>query len=137
MELLDELYNVAEENNIYLENHTLENARGLLVNCENTNVIIMDETNLHNSKAKATVLAHELGHYETNGYYQYASDFDLMSKIEYKADKATWNKYIPHEKVKQAFNNGIHSIWELSEIFGFEETFIARAVFYYKQNQLI
>jgi hypothetical protein len=137
MEVLDKLYNVAEENNIHLENHTLESARGLLVNFEDINMIIMDKSKLPNSKAKATVLAHELGHYETNGYYQYKSEFDLIEKIEYRADKAIWNKYIPHEKVKQAFENGIHSIWELSELFGFEEEFVARAVFYYKQNELI
>lgn len=134
MEKLEEIYETIDKENIYLKEHELDSARGILVNYEDVNAIIIDNNKLPESKSIATVLAHELGHYNTSGYYERTSPFDLISKKEYKADKNAWDTFIGYDELKKAVRNGYNTIWELSEYFGFEENFIARAVFYYQSN---
>lgn len=81
-----------------------------------------------------TELAHELGHCEYGGFYNYHSRFATRQKAENKANRWAFIHVLPLTEIQQAIKSGCQSIWELAEYFQMEESFIKKALLFYTEQ---
>jgi hypothetical protein len=76
--------------------------------------------------------AHELGHCETGAFYNRYSKYNVISKLEYKADKWAVQELVPYDELMSAVEKGYTEKWQLAELFGVTEQLIERATYIYK-----
>ena len=81
------LYNVLEDENIHYCNHELINSCGMITHYKDIIAIIVDENKTNTKISRNTVLIQELGHYFSGAYYKSNSPYQLIDKMEFKADK--------------------------------------------------
>ena len=83
-----------------------------------------------------TVLFHELGHCDTESFYNEYSPCDVRKKHENRADKWAIKKLIPKDELDEAVADGCTELWELAEHFGVTEEFMRKAVCWYTYGNL-
>ncbi len=125
------LYSKIEEENINYINSKLKNTRGAIANYQDITAIIVDDDQIDSQIAENTVLVQELGHYYAGAYYRTYSDYELIEKMEHKADVSAWKNFLPYAKVKELLNNGVSTITELADFFNVEAPYMARCIHYY------
>lgn len=100
---LNNLYDIAERENIKIYDWHIEDANGIYVNIDKINAIALNYDNLHTCVEEKQVLGEELGHYYMDATYPlYSKDTVLMSKQEYRAKKWSYYTLIPYENLKSA-----------------------------------
>lgn len=100
---LENLYNLAEKENIKLYDWHIENAAGIFINIDKINAIALNYNELGTYIEEKQTLAEELGHYYMDATYSpYSKDLQLISKQEYRAKKWSYYALIPYEKLKLA-----------------------------------
>ena len=125
------LYNVLEDENIHYSNHELKNSSGMIAHYKDVTAIIVDESKTNTTISRNTVLIQELGHYFSGSYYKTNSPYELIEKMEYKADKKAWEKFFPYEQIKRLMKKGLTTVTQLAEYFDVEAPYMARCVNYY------
>lgn len=128
------LYSKIEEENINYTNGKLKNTRGAIAHYNDLTAIVVDDTQIDSQVAENTVLIQELGHYYAGAYYRTYSNYELIEKMEHKADVKAWKKFIPYSKIKELLNNGVSTIAELSDSFDVEAPYMARCIHYYSNE---
>ena len=100
---LENLYNLAEKENIKIYDCYIENADGIFINIDKINAIALNYNNIETTIDEKCVLSEELGHYYMDATYPLLSkDTILMSKQEYRAKKWSYYVLIPFENLKLA-----------------------------------
>lgn len=99
--------------------------------------ICIDTDKIQTSAEEAVQLAHELGHIETDSFYNVNSKFVLREKMERKADRWAINDLIPLCELKTALSDGLCEKWELAERFNVTEDFVVKAVEHYKRKECL
>lgn len=94
--------------------------------------IAIDDSKINGSKELKTTLAHELGHFATNTFYNINTHHLDKARCEYRANKWAIEKLIPLAELKIAIKQGLTEIWELSEHFDVPCEFVVKAIEYYK-----
>ena len=125
------LYNTLESENIYYSNHKLIDSSGMIAHYQDVTAIIVDEPKTNTTISRNTVLIQELGHYFSGAYYKTNSPYELIDKMEYKADKKAWEKFFPYDKIKKLMKKGLTTVTQLAEHFDVETPYMARCVNYY------
>ena len=132
---LNELYNIAEKENIQIFSFALPLVSSVsMMDLKGNCSIGIDPFSIETYAEEKEHLAHELGHCITGSFYNIYSDCDVIAKAEYKADKWAIKKLIPEDEVRNAYEFGYTELWQLSELFGVPEEFMLKAVHYYKEN---
>lgn len=125
------LYDVLENENIHYSNHKLINSSGMIAHYEDVTAIIVDEEKTNTTISRNTVLIQELGHFYSGAYYKTNSPYELIDKMEYKANKKSWETFFPYAKIKELMKKGFTTVTQLAEYFDVEAPYIARCVNYY------
>lgn len=125
------LYNILEKENIQYVNHSLKNSNGMITHYEDITAIIVDENQTPTTASTNTVLIQELGHFKTGSYYKTNSPIELIDKMEYKADKKSWEMFFPYRKIVKLMKKGYTTVTQLAEYFDVEPNYMARCVNYY------
>ncbi len=100
---LNNLYNLAEKENIKIYDWYIENAYGIFLNIDKINAIALNYSELNTSIDEKCVLSEELGHYYMEATYPVnTEDQILIDKQEYRAKKCSYYALIPFEKLKLA-----------------------------------
>lgn len=100
---LENLYDLAEKENIKIYDWYIEDANGIFINIDKINAIALNYSNFETSLDEKCVFSEELGHYYMDATYPLLSaDNILMSKQEYRARKWSYYTLIPFEKLKSA-----------------------------------
>lgn len=103
---LNNLYDLAEKEQIKIYDYYIENAYGCFINIDKINAIALNYTNIDNSYIEKEVLAEELGHYYQDATYSInCTDKTFIDKQEYRAKKWSYYALIPFEKLKLAILN--------------------------------
>ncbi len=89
---LENLYKLAEREKISIRNCPLSPVNGCYLSYENIRIIGLNYKKLTTLTKEKCTLAEELGHYYYNATYKLDSDFQLITKQEYKALK--WRSLI-------------------------------------------
>lgn len=84
---LEKLYNLAEKENINICDCSHLDTNGVYLNYEECKIIGLNYKKIHTITKEKCVLAEELGHYYYDATYNLNSNFQLISKQEYKSLK--------------------------------------------------
>ena len=115
---LENLYDIAEKENIKIYNWHIEDANGIYINIDKINAIALNYDNLGTYIEEKQTLAEELGHYYMDATYSpYCKDLQLISKQEYRAKKWSYYTLIPLEKLKSAIKKRSQYYLLFSRIF--------------------
>lgn len=132
MKPLQEIYRIAEQENIVVDYFALSSREALSVMDDGGECFIaIDPNKIIDESDERTKLAHELGHCITGAFYNQYSNFDCRQRHENTADKWAIGNLIPVEDLDNAVADGCSEIWELAERFGVAEDFVKKAVCYY------
>ena len=82
---------------------------------------------------KKVLLAHELGHCEYGGFYNYHSKFELRSRCENRADRWSYLKLVPFTELKELTQQG-HELWEIADHFDVPVEFLHSAIKFYTET---
>lgn len=100
---LNNLYNIADNENINIYNWYIENTNGIYMNYDKINAIALNYDRFATYVDEKCTLAEELGHYYMDAVYPAScTDLILISKQEYRAKKWAYNVLIPYENLKLA-----------------------------------
>lgn len=125
------LYKKMEDENINYINHDLFSTSGMIAHYEDTTAIIVDDKKIKGQVAENTVLIQELGHYMSGAYYRTNSPYELIEKMEHKADKKAWEEFFPYEEIKKLMKQGLTTVTQLAEYYDVEAPYMARCINYY------
>lgn len=98
--------------------------------------IFLDKQRLKTAPEEKSALLHESGHYATGATHEVCSQFDLVEKHEYKADKWAVEHTISKTELNTAVKDGYTEIWELAKYFGVTEDFMKKVVCWYVHGNL-
>lgn len=139
MNKLEELYDIANKENIEIKNLKLESSNGFYLNICNNNLIIINK-NITNCKLEVCTLAEELGHYFVGVYPTLIFESDYYIKLqrsrnENKALKYAISKLIPFNTFKRFYGQELTK-FEVAEELGITEEFLERAYSELERNLL-
>ena len=126
-----DLYDKMEKENIHYINHQLLFTRGAIAHCDDLTAIVVDDKQVKSQVSENTVLLEELGHYMAGAYYRTNSPYELIEKMEHKADKKAWEEFFPYEEIKELMKKGLTTVTELAEYYNVEAPYMARCLNYY------
>lgn len=128
------LYDKMKEKNINYVNAKLLFTRGAIAHCNNLTAIVVDDKQVKSQVSENTALIQELGHYMAGAYYHMNSQYELIDKMEHKADKKAWQEFLPYKKIIELMKNGLTTATQLAEHFNVETPYMARCLNYYYNN---
>ncbi len=102
---LNKLYDIVEKEKIKIYGWHIEDCNGIYLNYDNINAIALNYDALGTYIDEKCTLAEELGHYYYDATYSLYSDYNTISKQEYKAKKWSYNVLVPFEDLKSAVKN--------------------------------
>lgn len=76
-------------------------------------------------------LIHEVSHCATGCTHKVSSQYDLVAKHEYKANRRAIETYLPLDRLRAALRAGYTEPWQLAEYFGLPEEAIRLALHYW------
>lgn len=98
--------------------------------------IALDTDRIENTIEAKICLAHEMGHIETNSFYNVHSPLDVRQKHENRANKWAIKHLITEEELDEAVANGHTEIWDLADYFDVTEDFMRKVVCLYTYGNL-
>ena len=132
MKTLQEIYHIADQENIVVDHLALSHRDALsIMDGDGDCFIVIDPYKIRSEIDERSKLAHELGHCVTGAFYNQYSDFDCRQRHENCADKWAIGQLISVDDLDEAVADGCSEIWELAERFGVTEDFVKKAVCYY------
>ncbi len=132
---LEELEQFAFDKNIPIEKSCPNNLKSISFKFSNGQKVIgLREKYKKEQETDLELLAHELGHCETDSFYSLYSPIDLRGKHEYQANWWAIQRIIPFSKLCKAIKNGHKELWELAEYFNVSDAFVEKAIEIYRQK---
>ncbi len=126
------LYTLAESHGITVERLPLPENKSVSM-CHNSRQFVALDRGISGADERVC-LAHELGHCETNSFYNIYSPFDIREKHERRANLWAINRLVPEKQYKSALRQGYDNIYSLAEYFGVTVSFMKKAVDFYTQQ---
>ena len=127
---LNQLYNIADKNNISVYHFPLSPVKSMSV----PGNIGIDVNQVETLAEEKESFAHELGHCMKNAFYTGKSSYELRSQKEYRADKWAVQTLLPYNELLIALKKGITEIWEIAEYFDVTENIVKKALKIYESK---
>ena len=127
----NKLYSLAEDTGVSVDFVNIPTAKAMVLELYGKTYLAIDKAVRSGSAEERVLLAHELGHIETNSCYKVTSSLSLREFCERKAERWAINTLVPLEELIYAYKNGNESIQSLAEIFGVTEDFMQKALEFY------
>lgn len=134
MTALESLQECAAQNNIYIYKDLYFDDVSCAVNMGGTSAIVLSEDHIASEANETVYLAHELGHCMTGAFYNIFSPMCHPGRCENRANIWAIKRLVAKEKLENAICLGTTDVWELAEHFNVTESFMAKAVEYYKMT---
>ena len=142
---LDDLYEFAEECDIDIVcrkfSHTKKAA---CMHLKPHKIIILDMSAIENESEEVSILAEEIGHYETGSLYVIESTHNTpiaqSNRMKYEANAVHWGykKYLTPEEIEQAVKQeGAAGDYAIAEYCGVTVDFLRRAIEYYRSHGVV
>ena len=125
----NKLYKIAENSAVRVDRFSLPECHSVSVQLNGLCAVALDP---HLTGAEERVcLAHELGHCETQSFYNLYAPLDIRGKHEKRADRWAIVHLVPKTAYRKALRNGYTEIYSLAEYFNVTPEFMKKAVDYY------
>lgn len=127
------LCQLAEQFGIEIDYFTMRDTKSLALP---QGRVALDTDHIESTAEAKVCLAHEMGHIETNSFYNVHSPLDVRQKHENRANKWAIKQLITEEELDEAVANGHTEIWDLADYFDVTEEFMRKAVCLYTYGNL-
>lgn len=127
------LCQLAEQFGIEIDYFTMRDTKSLALP---QGWIALDTDHIEGTTEAKVCLAHEMGHIETNSFYNVHSPLDVRQKHENRANKWAIKQLITEEELDEAVANGHTEIWDLADYFDVTEEFMRKTVCLYTYGNL-
>lgn len=134
---LKHIYNKIEENNIKVFPFGIDGIKAVSIETEGKYGVFLNKEEISDLDEEFCVLAHEYGHCKSGSTHKLYSPYDLISRHEYQADRQAILEFLPVDRIKKAVDDGMVSIYEISEYLDIPEKFVAKAIKHYMQMGVI
>lgn len=131
---LADIHREADESDVEIAYTFCPNSGSISIMSDSGNCYIGIDNSINDNSEELVRTAHELGHCKTGAFYNRDSPFNVIEKLEYKADKWATFQLIPPLVLRRAIEQGFTEVWQLAEYFGVTEEFIRRAIYIYKHS---
>ncbi len=130
---LSQIYTALEQQQAALYVWPIEFSPAATIEMGDRYAVFFDPSLCRTTAALKEVLAHECGHCATGATHTLASEWDIISRHEYKADRWAIEQFLPYEVLCSAAENGCCEAWQLAEYFDVPQAFVEKAMCYYAQ----
>ncbi len=136
MDSLQDLYCLAEQNGIQVDNFKMKKAASisLLDQTDQSCFIAIDNDKILSQADEHIKLAHELGHCMTGSFYNEYAEFDIWEKHESRADEWALEHLIPLKELRQAMFYGYTDLQSLADYFNVSLWYMHKALQWYTIN---
>ena len=139
MDKLSALHQFAEDNGIGIVNESFSDTKkAACVHLKPFKYVILDRQVMESSHEETSVLAEEIGHYETGALYIIESTHNMpisrSNRIKYEAKARHWayKEYCPPDEIEKAVESEGHSDYAVAEYCQVTVEFFRRAVEYHR-----
>lgn len=132
---INELYTLAAKKGIETHSVKCPKSKAIALELENCPFIGMDRSVFKSEYTERLVLAHELGHVLTGGYYSDIANPVNVKRMEHRAVKKTVEMLIPEEELSQKLHEEV-TVFELSQHFDVPEDLIKKALWIYYRKEI-
>lgn len=131
------LYKYAEKHHIDVDWFSLPVTPSLSVKLpDNSCAIGIDPWKMETIAEETVCLAHELGHCETDSFYDPTTGLPVKQKCENRADRWAIQRLVPRREFFRAVESGCTEVWQLADYFNVTEEFMRKAMCYYTNGNL-
>lgn len=131
---LDELYKLAEDKGVRVMAFSLPQNKAVTINVGDDCYVGVDPEVFGRECEEKVVLAHEMGHIATGGFYTSETDKTSRKKHEARAEKWAIERLVPKAALKEAIKNGCEDVESLAEFFGITKEYMSQVMIYYLQK---
>lgn len=117
-----------------LHHTALKGLGAVTIQTNGKTAVYADTGDLRTMSALASAEAHECGHVATGTVHSLTADQNTVLRQEYRADRYAAHKFLPVRKIKKAIADGYTELWQMAELFGFDERFISRTIDVYRRE---
>jgi hypothetical protein len=123
-------------NNAQLQFYPLDFTEALTFKWCNSDeyTVFLDPAQLQGMADLKAKLAHECGHCATKATHMMDSPFQLIGRVEHRANRWMFKRYFSLEQFTEALSLGYTTSWELAEWFAMPESLVIQAIHFYKCN---
>lgn len=132
---VNELYALSALKGITVHSVKCPKSKAISLSIEGDKFIGIDNNVFKNEYDERLVLAHELGHSLTDGYYTALDNPINVRRMEYRAMKKTVELLIPEMELSKNLYEGV-TVFELAEIFSVPEDLIKKAMWLYYRKEI-
>lgn len=134
MTQLERIERTIAKNGAELHRRPLYGLKAVTIHTEAKTAVFVDTDGFAGVCELQSAEAHECGHVATASYYRPGDDPLTVLRQEYKADKYAAHRFLPVRKIKKAIADGYVELWQMAELFGFDERFIRRTIEIYRRE---
>lgn len=143
MTKVEHLESIAFSEDIFILNRHFSPTKKAASLCtEKLKAIILDKPSLSGSAEHASILAEELGHFQTNTFSHINENYNHplyrqnVKKAEARAKDSAVLYAASHEEIQSALDHGIYEHWEIAEYCGVTVELITDAFSYYSRKNM-
>lgn len=125
------LYSLAEKKGVTVDFVNIPSTKAMVLELYGKTFLAIDKDVRSDSAEERVLLAHELGHIQTDSCYGLHSPLPLRKFCENKADRWAIKTLVPLDALVNAYKNGNETVSSLAEIFGVTEEFMGKALEFY------
>ena len=131
----NELYALSAKNGIRVHSVRCPKSKAIALEIEESRFIGIDRSVFKSEYEERLILAHELGHSLTNGYYSALDNPVNVKRMEHRALKKTVELLIPEDELRTLLSEETN-VYELSEHFSVPEDLIKKAIWFYYRKEI-
>ena len=131
---LNELYELAENSGVQVMDFALPENKAVTINMGENCYVGVDPEVFGRQCEEKVILAHEMGHIATGGFYDQNIDETARKKHEARAEKWAIERLVPKDALKKAIKNGCSDIESLAQHFSVTEKYMSQVLIYYMQK---
>lgn len=125
-----EMLDFAEEKNIKVTDFDLPQCKACSLCTQNGYHIGIDRRLSHPQRKDA--LMHELGHCETNSFYDKLSGANTIGRMEARADRWAYSHFVEPDDIVSAIREGCRMLYEFADYFDITVSFMKGVFDYYE-----
>lgn len=132
---INQLYALASQKGIETHSVKCPKSKGILLKIDQSKFIGIDKSVFKCEYTERLVLAHELGHALTDGYYSDIDNPINIKRMEFRATKKTVEMLVPEKELSEKLHDDV-TVFELSQHFDVPEDLIKKALWIYYRKEI-
>lgn len=128
---LSDFYNYCEQNDVGVIVFDRLPAKAVTIRYNDHMDVGLNPRLLMTTRLLRGAAYHESGHLHTGCLHKVDSPYELVERMEYRANADSVQRFLPMEELMDAMRNGYSEPWQLAEYFDLPQSDIEKALHYW------